>query len=71
MKIIESCTIIFEFFLLCVFARMAFTRLDDIDLIHTHKNLPMEESDVEEEENYNPNYSYYQSEPVVSPEVTI
>lgn len=71
MKVIESCTIIVEFFLLCVFARVAFTRLDDIDLIHKHKNLPVEESDEEDEENYNPNYSYYQSEPVISPEVSI
>jgi hypothetical protein len=76
-KIIESITIIFEFFLLCVFASYAFSRAEDIDLIHKHKNVPIEESDEEEEENHrrnvyeNPNYSFYQNQPIISPQVTI
>ena len=55
-------------------------RSDDIALIHKHKNLPVEESDIEEEEeeraasgqNFgNPTYNYYQNEPIISPEITI
>ena len=37
--------IIFEFFLLAILARVAFTRTDDLILIRKHNNIPIEESD--------------------------
>lgn len=37
--------IIFEFFLLAILARVAFTRTDDLILIRKHNNVPIEESD--------------------------
>jgi len=42
---VESSVIIFEFFLLSILARVAFTRTDDLNLIRKHNNLPIEESD--------------------------
>merc|ERR1719223_1356742 len=49
MKVVESAVVIFEFFLLSIFARASFARLDDLRLIQGHIHLPLEESDEEEE----------------------
>lgn len=50
MKVVESSVIIFEFFLLSILARVAFTRTDDLNLIRKHNNLPIEESDEDEDD---------------------
>ncbi|CBY22421.1 unnamed protein product [Oikopleura dioica] len=53
MKVVESAVVIFEFFLLSIFARASFARLDDLRLIQGHVHLPLEESDEEEEAHLN------------------
>jgi len=69
-KVIESMVVIFEFFLLAILARVAFTRTDDLILIRKHNNVPIEESDEDEDPAaFISNQNYYDSQ--VSPPVTI
>jgi len=51
-------------------ARVAFTRTDDLNLIRKHNNLPIEESDEEDDENL-ANQNYSATEPVMSVPIQI